>query len=254
MFAALFKKASPWDMFEEGKKSWQDFNAREQEAIIRNYIPKVRYLAQKQKSRVPAHIEYNDLLSAGMMGLMEALGKFRPESGFAFTTYAEGRIKGAMLDEMRRRDPLSRGTRALVKALQEAMDRYENKRGKRPDENELCKLTGLSLEEVRSGLQAMEQQVTTDMDLLAETLSNEAMESGGTPFRTASRNEVVANIRAMLGKLSERENFILSMSYIEEYSLREIADALKVSEGRVSQLRTQALKKLRDLYTRNFGR
>ena len=242
MFAALFKKASPWDMFEEGKKSWQDFNAREQEAIIRNYMPKVRYLAQKQKSRVPAHIEYN------------ALGKFRPESGFAFTTYAEGRIKGAMLDEMRRRDPLSRGTRALVKALQEAMDRYENKRGKRPNENELCKLTGLSLEEVRSGLQAMEQQVTTDMDLLAETLSNEAMESGGTPFRTASRNEVVANIRAMLGKLSERENFILSMSYIEEYSLREIADALKVSEGRVSQLRTQALKKLRDLYTRNFGR
>ena len=254
MFAALFKKANPWDMFEEGKKSWQDFNAREQEAIIRNYMPKVRYLAQKQKSRVPAHIEYNDLLSAGMMGLMEALGKFRPESGFAFTTYAEGRIKGAMLDEMRRRDPLSRGTRALVKALQEAMDRYENKRGKRPNENELCKLTGLSLEEVRSGLQAMEQQVTTDMDLLAETLSNEAMESGGTSFRTASRNEVVANIRAMLGKLSERENFILSMSYIEEYSLREIADALKVSEGRVSQLRTQALKKLRDLYTRNFGR
>ena len=82
MFAALFKKASPWDMFEEGKKSWQDFNAREQEAIIRNYMPKVRYLAQKQKSRVPAHIEYNDLLSAGMMGLMEALGKFRPEQIF----------------------------------------------------------------------------------------------------------------------------------------------------------------------------
>ena len=254
MFAALFKKASPWDMFEEGKKSWQDFNAREQEAIIRNYMPKVRYLAQKQKSRVPAHIEYNDLLSAGMMGLMEALGKYRPESGFAFTTYAEGRIKGAMLDEMRRRDPLSRGTRALVKALQEAIDKYENKRGKKPGERELARMTGLSLEEVRSGLQAMEQQVTTDMDLLAETLSNEAMESGGTPFKSAIRNEVVANIRSLLARLSERENFILSMSYIEEYSLREIADALHVSEGRVSQLRSQALKKLRDLYVRCYGR
>ncbi len=254
MFAALFKTAKPWEMFEEGRKAWQDFSAREQEAIIRNYMPKVRYLAQKQKSRVPAHIEYNDLLSAGMMGLMEALGKYRPESGFAFTTYAEGRIKGAMLDEMRRRDPLSRGTRALVKALQEAIDKYENKRGKKPGERELARMTGLSLEEVRSGLQAMEQQVTTDMDLLAETLSNEAMESGGTPFKSAIRNEVVANIRSLLARLSERENFILSMSYIEEYSLREIADALHVSEGRVSQLRSQALKKLRDLYVRCYGR
>ncbi len=254
MFATLFKKsATPLELFEKGSKSWQEFTGREQESIIRSCIPKVRYLAQMQKNRVPAHIDLNDLVSAGMMGLMEALNKYRPETGFAFTTYAESRIKGAMLDEMRRRDPLSRATRAIVKSLQEAMDRFEYKKGRKPTENELAKLTRLSLNEVRQGLQALEQQITTDMDLLAETLSNEAMESGGVPFKQAIRNEVTANIRSLLSRLSERDNFILSMSYIEEYSLREIADALHVSEGRVSQLRTQALKRLRDLYAKHYG-
>lgn len=255
MFAALFKKnAKPWELFENGTKSWQEFTPREQQAITCAYLPKVRYLAQKQKSRVPAHIDLSDLVSAGTMGLVEALSKYRPETGFAFTTYAESRIKGAMLDEMRRRDPLSRATRANVKKLQECIDNFESRKGRKPSEAELVKLSKLSLSDVRQGLQAMEQQITTDMDLLVETLSNEAMESGGIPFKQTSSNEMAANIRFLLTHLSERDNFILSMSFIEEYSLREIAEALHVSEGRVSQLRTQALKRLRDLYVKYYGR
>ncbi|HIW00860.1 MAG TPA: FliA/WhiG family RNA polymerase sigma factor [Candidatus Desulfovibrio intestinipullorum] len=253
MFARLFKSSKPWEEFEAGRKAWSEFSAREQEQIINAYMPKVRFLAQQQKKRVPVSIEANDLVSAGVLGLMEALGKYRPETGYAFSTYAEARINGAMLDEMRRRDPLSRSTRNMVKAIMAASEKFEHKKGRKPSEKELVKLTGLSLAEVRTGLQAMEQQITTDMSLLAETLSNEALESGGTPYRQAIRNEIVAHIRSCLEELSERDQFILSMYYLEEYSLREIATALKVSEGRVSQLRSQAQKRLHDLYVARFG-
>ena len=259
MFAALLKnrKANASNVvsdFEKGVRSWSDLSEREQGIVYKHYEPKVRFLAQRQKSRVPAHMDFKDLMSAGTEGLLDALYKFRPEMGYAFSTYAESRILGAMLDEMRAHDPLSRGTRAIVRAITAAADKFEHKKGRRPSDVELAKLTRLSVEDVRMGLQAIEQQYTTDMDMLAETLSNEALESGGAPERMTSRNEMVANIRALLRQLSERDNFILSMSYMEDYTLREIAEALGVSEGRVCQLRTQALKRLHNLYVANFGR
>ncbi|MDO5536684.1 MAG: FliA/WhiG family RNA polymerase sigma factor [Desulfovibrionaceae bacterium] len=254
MFACLFKTASPLEQFEEGKRSWNEFTAKEQSSIVNEFLPKVRYLAQMLKKRVPVSMEAADLFNAGVVGLLEALSKYDPRSGNRFSTYAESRINGAMLDELRRRDPLSRATRTLVKTLSAAIDKFESRYGRRPSERELCKASKLSLEDVRKGLQAMEQQVSTDMQALAETLTNEALESGGTPCSSAIRNENVANIRFCLTKLSEREQFILSMSYVEEYSLKEIAQALKVTEGRVSQLRSQAIRRLQDIYTKHFGR
>ena len=257
MFAALLKNrnaSNAVEDFEKGIRSWDELSAREQGLVYQHYQPKVRYLAQKQKSRVPAHMDFDDLKSAGNEGLLDALQRFRPEMGYTFSTYAETRINGAMFDEMRAHDPLSRGTRTIVRVITAAADTFEHKKGRRPSDVELARLTRLSVEDVRMGLQAIEQQHTTDMDMLAETLSNEARESGGAPERMTSRNELVANVRGLLRQLSERDNFILSMSFMEEYTLREIAEALGVTEGRVCQLRTQALKRLRELYVANYGR
>ncbi len=255
MFACLRRSAKPWEEFERGSRSWNEFSSRDQDAIVGQYLPKVRYLAQMLKKRVPISMDYNDLFNAGVLGLLDALRKYDPRSSNLFSTYAENRINGAMKDELRSRDPLSRATRALVRELSAAADSFERKYGRRPSETELARAAGLPLDDVRRGLQAMEQQMgATDMSLLAETLTNESLESGGTPCNDAIRNEVVANIRSCLAELNQREQFILTMSYVEEYSLKEIAKALKVSEGRVSQLRSQAIRRLQDLYTKRFGR
>ncbi len=254
MFALFAKAASPRELFEEGRKSWNEFSPREQNAIVDAYLPKVRYLAQTLKKRVPGSVEYSDLFNAGVLGLLDAAHRYDPASGSTFSTYAENRINGAMLDELRRKDPLSRGTRALVRSLGAIMDRYEIRCGRRPTETELAREAKVSVEEVRRGLQAMEQQVSTDMSMLAETLTSESIESGGTPCSSAIRNEIIGNIRACLSELNEREQFILSMSYVEEYSLKEIASVLKVTEGRVSQLRSQAIRRLQRIYSERFGR
>ncbi len=251
---ALFKTASPCDLFEKGKKTWNEFSSREQTVIIEAYLPKVRYLAQTLKKRVPESMEYNELFNAGVLGLLDAARKYDSSCGNTFSTYAENRIKGAMLDELRSKDPLSRGTRSLVKTLNAAIDKYEVRYGRRPGETELTKLTTLSLDEVRRGLEAMEQLVSTDMSVLAENLTNESIESGGTPCDNAIRNEIVANMRVCLTMLNERERFILSMYYVEEYTMKDIATVLKVSEGRVSQLRSQAIRCLHKFYMERFGK
>ncbi len=255
MFACLRKTVAPWQLFEEGRKSFQEFSAKEQESIVMEYLPKVRYLAQILKKRLPATMEYNELINAGVLGLLDALNKYDPSSRNAFSTYAENRINGAMKDELRSRDPLSRGSRTLVKLLRQAQDSYERKYGRLPSEAELARMCSLSVEEVRRGLTAMEQQMETqDMYQLAETLTNDGLGSGGTPCNNAIRDEVVEHIRGCLAELNEREQFILSMSYVEECSLKEIASVLKVSEGRVSQLRSQAIRHLSDCYNRRYGR
>ncbi len=254
MFALFHKAANPCELFEAGTRSWNEFSAREQNAIVDAYLPKVRYLAQSLKRRVPDSVEYSDLFNAGVLGLLDAAHRYDPAACNTFSTYAENRINGAMLDELRRKDPLTRGTRALVKTLNAIMDRYEIRLGRRPTEAELAREAKVSVEDVRRGLQAMEQLVSTDMSMLAETLTNESIESGGTPCSSAIRSEIIANIRACLAELNEREQFILSMSYVEEYPLKDIAAVLKVTEGRVSQLRSQAIRRLQRIYTERFGR
>ncbi len=257
MFAALFRKSveeKPWEALEEGRKSWQEMNAREQEAVVCHYAPKVRFLAQQQKVRLPFHVEFSDLQSAGMLGLVEALGKYRADAGTRFSTYAEDRICGAITDELRRRDPHSRGVRCLMKKISAESEKFEHEYGRQPSEKELCRLTGLSESDVRTGLRAMEQQLSVDISQLAECLSQEDRESGGTPYASASRKEQHAILLSLLAELPSREQFILTMSYLEECSLKEIGEVLGISEGRVSQLRTQTLKRLNALYIERFGR
>ena len=254
MFAFLTKPKKPWELFEEGKKGWHEFSAQDQEAIVKAYMPKVRYLAQNLIKRVPG-IELEELFHAGVEGLMDAFSKYIPSSNNKFATYAENRINGAMKDELRSRDPLSRTTRTLVKTISQAQDLFERRRGRRATDEELAKICKLSIEEVRRGLVAMEQQMgAQDMSQLAETLTMDGLSSGGTPYNEAMRKEAASQIHACLASLNEREQFILSMSYVEEYSLKEIASILKVSEGRVSQLRSQAIRHLQQCYMKHFGK
>lgn len=257
MFARLFKsntaKDQPWIELEKGTRSWNEFDRAEQDAIVAHFTPKVRFLVQQQKRRLPQHYDMGELMSAGLEGLVQALYRYDPSVGTSLGTFAESRIVGCMLDEMRRVDPLTRSARNSVRSLLSIIERFESRYGRTPSDAELARASGMSVERVREALKASESQLRMDMAPLAERLSADGEESGGSPYNQTDRRERVAHVRRMLEKLSGRDKYILSMIYLENLPMRDVARVLDVSEGRVSQLHSQAIERLRSLYLRHYG-
>lgn len=147
-------RIQPWEALESGATAWERFSPPEQEAVVRHYAPKIRFLALRLKAKLPRSVELGELISSGTLGLMEALGKFRPQLGIRFETYAESRIRGAMLDELRRLDwvppfPAAAGARAG-----RGHAAGENLEGRPATEKNCNTITALELREVRQGLEA----------------------------------------------------------------------------------------------------
>ena len=160
----------PWEALETGATPWESFSPAEQESVVRHYAPKIRFLAMRLKAKLPRSVELGELISSGTLGLMEALGKFRPQLGIRFETYAESRIKGAMLDELRRLDWFPRSLRQRVRVLDEAMRKVEHEHGRQATEDELQKIKGLDLRDVRQGLEALQNQLWISLDAIQDTL------------------------------------------------------------------------------------
>lgn len=253
LLAKIFKPESPWDCFEAGSKTWEEFSVEEQESIVGHYSQKIRFLAHRLKKRLPKSVDINELISSGTLGLMEALGKFRPKLGIRFDTYAENRINGSMLDDLRRQDWFTRTLRQHVRSLNEASVAIEHKEGRVATEEELAAYTGYSLKDVRKGLEAMQGQQQLPLDTFEDTLSVDAPESGGVPCSEAMHNELMERLTPLLDELTEREKQVLNLYYIEELTMSEIAGLLRITEGRVSQLRTQALSRLHKVFVKKYG-
>lgn len=135
---------TPWLDMENGERVWDDFSSIEKEMLIKHYAPQIRYLAYRMKVKLPKHIDISELISAGTLGLMESLKKYQADLGIRFETYAESRIRGAMLDELRRLDWFSRGLRQRVRQIDEAMWQLEQDLGRQPTIQEVHEKTGLS--------------------------------------------------------------------------------------------------------------
>ncbi len=242
-----------WDEFNDGQKAWDEFSHAEQEAIVRHFAPKVKYLALRLKSRLPKNVELTDLISAGTLGLMESFGKFQPSLGFKFDTYAENRIRGAMLDELRRMDWLPRGLRQRVRRLDEAIQKIEHASGRSPSEEELAEATGLERSEVREGLEALQSQLCLSLDSIQDSFSTDGAKGEGEPFNEAAAGEMLARVASLIDQLTAREKLVLSLYYTEELNMRETAEVMGITEGRVSQLHSQALTRLRREFANAFG-
>lgn len=251
--ARLFRSNTPWDTFESGARTWEDFSAPDQEAIVSHYSQKIRFLAQRLKKRLPPSIELNELISSGTLGLMEALGKFRPDLGIKFDTYAENRIYGSMLDELRHQDCFTRTQRQHVRSLNMAAEAIEHDTGRRATEEELSKATGLSLSQVRQGLEAIQGQQQLPIDLFQDNYSTDEHASGGVPCDETMHNELIDKLTPLLAKLTDREREVLALYYTEELTMSEIASILHITEGRVSQLRAKALARLRKAFVETYG-
>lgn len=239
---------------EAGTIAWGDFVPSDQEKIVRHYAPKIKYLAMRLKAKLPKNIELGELISAGTLGLMEALGKFRPALGIKFDTYAENRIKGAMLDELRRLDWFPRSLRQRVRMLEEAGHRIEHREGRSPTEEELAAETGLEQKDVRTGLEALQNQLSISLDAIQDTFaSDDRSHLEAEPYHAAAFQEMIGKVADLIDDLTPREKLVLSLYYGDELNMRETAEVMGITEGRVSQLHSQALARLRSMFKQRYG-
>ncbi len=237
---------------ESGDVAWADFSLADKERIVRHYAPKIRFLALRLKAKLPRSVELAELISAGTMGLLEALGKFQPQLGIRFETYAESRIRGSMLDELRRLDWFPRSLRQRVRKLDEATWQIEHEQGRAPTPEELQARTGFSAKEVQQGMEALQTQLCVSIDTIQDSLANEGG-TEGEPYRDAAKSEMIERLASLIDTLTPREKLVLSLYYTDELNMREAAEVMGITEGRVSQLHSQALIRLRKEFNRQFG-
>jgi RNA polymerase sigma factor for flagellar operon FliA len=211
----------------------------------------IRQAALRVARRLPAHICVDDLVSAGFMGLVDAYRRYEPTRCDRFDAYAEVRIKGAILDELRSYDPLSRDLRALANRTAHATRELANRLGRAPTDQEVAAELGMDLDTYRSA--AARMAVGTPVSLDASPSGDDAPFEVSDGVSSAADEQLLqAQSRAVLGgaleELPPRLRHVLDLYYREERTLREIGVLLGVTESRVCQLHGEAIRKLRALY------
>ncbi|MCW4151274.1 RNA polymerase sigma factor FliA [Halomonas sp. 18H] len=217
-----------------------------QSELMTEYMPLVRRQALTLQVRLPASIELDDLIQAGMMGLLEALGRFDATQGATFATFASQRIRGAMVDELRTRDWLPRSVRRSARAVDETVRRLEQSLGRPPEETEIADAMEMPLGDYQQLLQDTNSgQLLPFEELVADGSEPHNRETVSSPFDhlldAQQRETLVAAIEA----LPEREKLLMALYYQEELNLKEVGAVLGVTESRVSQLHSQAVSRLR---------
>lgn len=215
--------------------------------LLEQHLPAVRRQALALQVKLPAGIELDDLIQAGMVGLLDALKRFDPRAGASFATFASQRVRGAMIDELRTRDWLPRSVRRNARALDQCVHRLEQRLGRAPEEREIAVEMGMSLEEYRHLLNDTNNgHLLPFEDMVAERGEPEADSNGPpSPFAALVSSEQRDRLVSAIDSLPEREKLLVALYYQEELNLKEIGAVLGVTESRVCQLHSQAVSRLR---------
>ena len=221
--------------------------------LIMDYAPLVRFVAQRIASRLPANIEIDDLISAGVIGLMDAIEKYDPSRDNKFKTYAEFRIRGAILDELRSQDWVPRSVRDKAKKIDRTNAALEQKLGRVVTDSEVSEALGLELNEYYDMVSKVKSITLLSVDELLSPSQTEKKNLLEILENTNSRNPFVdlknKGVRDILvstiDELPEKQRLVLSLYYYEELNLKEIGKILDVTESRISQLHTQAVERLK---------
>lgn len=219
-------------------------------ALLKQYSPLVRRLAHQMIAKLPANVELDDLIQVGMIGLNDALGRFDANQGVQFETFATQRIRGAMLDELRGGDWMSRGDRRHQRSIEAAVHRLEQKLQRAPNESEIADEMGMMLADYQELLGKVRgTQLFYLEDLSGEDgddfLDRHVADEGANPLDMLEDQRMREALVDAIGKLPEREQHVMSMYYEHDMNLKEIAAVLKVTESRVCQLHSQSIARLR---------
>ena len=220
--------------------------------LIKQYQPLVRRLAHHMMAKLPANVQVDDLIQVGLIGLSEALTRYEAAQGVQFETFATQRIRGAMLDELRGNDWMSRGSRKSQKEIEQSLRRLEHKLGRTPLESEIAADLGLSLVDYQSLLGKVRGTQLVYLEDMARGdedqdsfLDRHVGDSEADPMNMLRDHRLRQALVAAIKNLPEREQFIMSMYYEQDMNLKEIAAVLDVTESRICQLHSQSIARLR---------
>ena len=235
--------------------------AARQELVVR-YSRLVKYVAGRLAVGLPHYVDHSDLVSAGLLGLIQAIDNYEPERGNKFETYAVPRIRGAILDELRTQDWFPRSLRRKARQLEEAITNLEIRLGRPATDEELAQELGLSRDELTSLMD--EVAVATIVSLDADTDEDDPRGTSLGDFladpradgfeEEIAKNQLRRLIANCLEGLPEKEQLVLVLYYYEELTLKEIGEILEVTESRVCQIHTKAILRLRGRIMRSEGR
>jgi RNA polymerase sigma factor for flagellar operon FliA len=223
----------------------------EQERLLLEHLPIVRFLARRIHERLPQQVDLDDLVSAGVVGLMDAFSKFDPQKKVQFRSYAQFRIRGAILDSLRTLDWSPRDLRRKGRAAEEAIRVLTSRLGRTPGESEIAEEMGMGLEEYQSllgdlkGLEIGTLHVEHSEDSVEEEIAYVPGRLEDDPLFSCLRGELQEKLTNAIERLPERERLVMTLYYFEELTMREIGLALGVVESRVSQIHTSAVVHLR---------
>ena len=222
------------------------------EQMVKSHIPLVKYIASRVIIGKTKYVEYEDLISYGMLGLMDALGKFDDTKGMKFSSYASIRIKGAMIDELRRNSPISKGAMDKLSRYNSAIERLQKRLYREPSNHEIASELGITIDEVASteniinyiSVVSLEDLIFSDGDdmPLSGTIKDDKSLS---PEKALEEKEQIEYLALGIENLKEKDKLVLTLYYYEGLTLKEIGNILSVSESRVCQLHSRALINLR---------
>ncbi|MCI7062264.1 MAG: FliA/WhiG family RNA polymerase sigma factor [Lachnospiraceae bacterium] len=247
----------------EKKVLWEEYiksrNAKLREKLIIEYAPLVKVVAGRMGMYLGYTVEYDDLVGYGVFGLIDAIDKFELTKGVKFETYASLRIRGAILDQIRKLDWIPRTLRQKQKKLDAAMSELETMLGRAPSSEEIAQKMEITVEELEGLLNQTQIASLVSLDEYLEQGSEVRVDAGNRqtfqqPEQVMERQDLKRLLAEAINTLTEKEQKVIALYYFEELTLKEISNILEVSESRVSQLHTKSLRKMKEkLGSQNMG-
>jgi RNA polymerase sigma factor for flagellar operon FliA len=230
------------------------FTPAERESLILEHTSLIRYVAGRIAMRLPAHVSLDDLMSAGVLGLIDAVDKFDPGQNVKFKTYAEFRIRGAILDELRSMDWVPRSVRRKSSKLEEVYNQLQNQLGRAATDEEVAAAMGVDLDEfyvLLEEVKGVNLLSLDDADSPLSALDAEAVmqamarDDGEDPLAQLGLMELRRQVARAIEGLPEKEKLVVSLYYYDELTMKEIGEVLGYTESRISQMHTKAILRLR---------
>ncbi|TCL66569.1 RNA polymerase sigma factor for flagellar operon FliA [Hydrogenispora ethanolica] len=238
---------------------WHDYllskSPATRESIILKYAPLVKYVAGRVAIGLPSNVEFDDLVSFGVFGLMDAIEKYDPSRGIKFETYAISRIRGSILDGLRSNDWVPRSVRQKARELERICSDLENKLGRSASDQEISEAMNISIQEFYELLSEVSSTTLSSLDELWMVHSNDEdsvrvldlvrNNESEDPLHQVEMEEIKSTLASAIDYLPERERMVIALYYYEGLTLKEIGEIMEISESRVSQIHTKAIFRLR---------
>ncbi|MCP4714441.1 MAG: FliA/WhiG family RNA polymerase sigma factor [Deltaproteobacteria bacterium] len=227
-------------------------SSQEREQLILKYAPLIKYIANRIAARLPVHIDIQDMINSGVLGLMDAIEKFDPEKGVKFETYAEYRVKGAILDSLRAMDWVPRSVRKVATMLENTYADLEKRLGRPATDDEVAKAMNVGVDRLHkivnrvSNVSMISLERDEKNDSARHSLLDRLMDADSvTAFDKLDSEELRELLAECIENMPEKEKTVISLYYFNELTMKDIGKILKLTESRVSQIHTKAVIRLR---------